>query len=397
MVGPNADARWQTSGMATGVAEAGPAGVPDGYEFIRGLGNGASGSVLLARHVSLDRLVAIKVLHAGSYDREGQRRLEREGRALVSLRHPNITTVHAMRATPAGYALVMEYLPGGDLRELMNSGALSGSHARLLLNEIAAGLAHAHAQGVVHRDVKPANVLITIDGHAKIGDFGLARLSLGGGVFRTVDGIARGSPAYLAPEQILDPTHESPAADAYSFAVLAYELVVGHLPFAARSVAAMIEAQLNEAPIAPRQLVPGLSDEVERALLDGLAKQPATRPSPPQLVERLGALTPEDWDWFATRFIGHDTVAAGTGAEVTQIAAPSERVAETAPATPGSRPPPATARTAKAPQPLVASSMSWRFEAIDRGMRRARFALLVFAILGGVLVGFALVLVARHL
>src|SRR5262249_26884250 len=120
--GASDGAQWQTAGMATGVAQAWPAGVPGGYEFIRRLGDGANGSVLLARHMSLDRLVAIKVLHAGSYDPEGQRRLEREGRAVVSLRHPNIVTVHELLATTAGYALVMEYLPGGDLRVLMDSG-----------------------------------------------------------------------------------------------------------------------------------------------------------------------------------------------------------------------------------------------------------------------------------
>jgi serine/threonine protein kinase len=384
--------------MATGVARVWPAGVPDGYEFIRRLGDGANGAVLLARHVSLDRLVAIKVLHAGRYDRQGQRRLEREGRAVASLRHPNIVAVHLLQATPAGYALVMEYLPGGDLRGLMDSGALTGSHALLLLTEIAAGLAHAHAEGVVHRDVKPANVLITADGHAKIGDFGLARLSRAGGVFRTVDGAARGSPAYLAPEQILDPTRESPAADAYSFAVLAYELVVGQRPFTATSVAAMINDQLNEAPTAPRELAPGLPDDAERALLAGLAKQPQARLSPRQLVEQLDALTPADWDaWFATRRIVPDAVDPTAVADVTQAAAAPDPVTDTAAATPGPRPSLTMIPTNNSAQLSAASSTPRRSNAVERKLRRARIAVLICAILVGALVGLAVALVTRQL
>jgi serine/threonine-protein kinase len=352
--------------------------------------------VFLARHVRLDRLVAIKVLHAGSYDQEGQRRLEREGRAVASLRHPNIVAVHELRSTPAGYALVMEYLPGGDLRGLMDSGSLTGSHAVQLLNEIAAGLAHAHAAGVVHRDVKPANVLISAEGHAKVGDFGLARLSQAAGVFRTVDGTARGSPTYLAPEQILDPTRESPAADAYSFAVLAYEVVVGRRPFAARTVAAMINMQLNEVPAPPRTLAPGLPDEVERRLLAGLDKRPVARPSPRQLAESLDAFKPAEWDvWFAARGTVSDTVDTPAAADVTQTAAYD--VAAAAAATGGSGPTAAIITTSRSASPSAASSIPRRPVARGGGRRRPPIALLVCAMLIGVLVGLAVVLVARQL
>jgi len=390
--------QWQTAGMATGVAQPRPAGVPDGYEFVRRLGDGGNGSVVLARHLSLDRLVAIKVLHAGRYDQDGQRRLEREGRAVAALRHPNIVTVHELLATPAGYALVMEYLPGGDLRGLLDSGALTGSHAVVLLREITAGLGHAHAAGVVHRDVKPANVLLTADHHAKVGDFGLARLSQVGGVFRTVDGTARGSPSYLAPEQILDPRRESPAADAYSFAVLAYELIVGRKPFAAASVAAMINAQLNETPVPPQRFAPGLPDDVARALLAGLTKQPAARPSPRHLVDRLDVLTPADWDaWFATRRVVDDTVPVAALADGTQAAAPSYAATETAADAAGGWPAVTGVASPSRPAPVAASPTPRRSPFGRRRMRRAPVALLVTAVVVGVLVGLAVGLVARHL
>jgi serine/threonine-protein kinase len=276
--------------------------VPPGYEFIRVLGQGATGWVALARQTQLERLVAIKTIHAGIYDRAGQKRLIREGRAIVALQHPAVVTVHELRATPNGAALVMEYVSGGNLRDLIDSGRLTGSHAAYLLCEVAAGLAHAHESGVVHRDVKPANVLLTAGGHAKVADFGLARLSLVPDSYRTSADSSTGTPTYMAPEQIVDPTHESPAGDSYSFAVLAYEMLTGSRPFAARGAAELIEAHLRGVPMPPWQAAPALDPEVGRILLAGLAKSPDDRPSVLQIAEQISRVSPAEWDaLFASR------------------------------------------------------------------------------------------------
>ncbi len=270
--------------------------MPAGYEFIRVLGQGATGWVALARHVRLERLVAIKTIYAGTHDRAGQKRLVREGRVIVALRHPAIVTVYELGQTPAGAALVMEYVPGGDLRTLIDSGALSGAHAASLLCEVAAGLAHAHGAGVVHRDVKPANVLLTADGHAKIADFGLARLSRVPNSFRTTTDSASGTPTYMAPEQILDPTREMPASDVYSFAVLAYEMLTGSRPYPAQTAAAVIEAHLHDAPVSPWQVSPRLDRPVGEILLAAMAIRPQERPSAAQIAERISRVPSAEWD-----------------------------------------------------------------------------------------------------
>jgi serine/threonine protein kinase len=344
----------------------GAASVPPGYEFIRVLGQGATGWVALARQAQLERLVAIKTIHAGIYDRAGQKRLIREGRAIVALRHPAVVTVHELRATQSGAALVMEYVSGGNLRALIDSGRLTGSHAAYLLCEVAAGLAHAHGSGIVHRDVKPANVLLTADGHAKIADFGLARLSLVPDSYRTSADSSAGTPTYMAPEQILDPAHESPAGDAYSFAVLAYEILTGSRPFAARGPAELIEAHLRGVPMPPWQAAPTLDPDVGRILLAGLAKGPDERPSVWQIAKQISRVSPAEWDaLFASRHESRPPSPAPVGVDV--------------PARPPASRPPAVALVARAPH------------------RGFRIAAVLLAALTGSLVALAVVLMTRHL
>ncbi len=305
--------------MPGGLAES--ESIPAGYEFVRVLGHGASGSVVLARQVGLDRLVAIKTILAGMHDRTGQRRLEREGRALLALRHPAVVAVYELRQTATGAALVMEYVPGCDLRALLDSGTLRGSLAASLLGEMAGALAHAHAVGIVHRDVKPANVLVSVDGHAKIADFGLARLSTAPDGFRTSMPGGTGTPAYMAPEQIVNPSAELPASDTYAYAVLGYEVLTGSRPYPVSDVAAVIDAHLHMTPIPPWQLVPGFPHDVGRILLAGMAKHPQERPSPVQIAEHIGRVPPAAWDAiFAARDV--PPVRAGLpGASATRLGA----------------------------------------------------------------------------
>jgi serine/threonine protein kinase len=354
--------------------------LPDGFEYVRMLGHGASGWVALARQVQLDRLVAIKAIHAGGPDRAGQRRLEREGRALVALRHPGIVAVYELRPTASGAALVMEYLPGGDLRAAMDSARLGGAHAVALLEEIAVALDHAHAHGTVHRDVKPANVLLTADGHAKIADFGLARLTRSPDAYRTSSGDVTGTPAYMAPEQILDPSSERPSSDAYAFTVLAYELLTGARPYPVGPVAEVVAAHLQAAPAPPAVIAPGLDRQVGRILLAGLAKRPEDRPSPLQIVEELRRLSPAEWDaYFRTRVIA-------------SCARPESEVAMTrlaGPVRPGSAPP--------VLQPAGYGPRGPRPVPMPRRRRRGtgRVVMLIGAVFAGVVLGLVLVILAR--
>jgi eukaryotic-like serine/threonine-protein kinase len=342
----------------------GSASVPPGYEFIRVLGQGATGWVALARQVELERLVAIKTIHAGIYDRAGQKRLIREGRAIVALRHPAVVTVHELRATPSGAALVMEYVSGGNLRALIDSGRLTGSHAACLLCEVAAGLAHAHRSGIVHRDVKPANVLLTADGHAKIADFGLARLSLVPDSYRTSADSSAGTPTYMAPEQIVDPAHESPAGDAYSFAVLAYEVLTGSRPFAARGPAELIAAHLRGVPMPPWQAARRSTPTSGGSCWPDWRN---ARTTVHRSCRSPSRVSPTEWDaLFASRHRSRPP-------------SPAPIVGMDVPAGPPYRRPPAVAVAARAP----------------RG--GFRIAAVVLAALTGSLVALAVVLMTRHL
>jgi eukaryotic-like serine/threonine-protein kinase len=381
---------------------AGSVSVAPGYEFVRALGQGATGSVVLAWQPQLERLVAIKMIHAGIYDRAGQKRLIREGRAVVALRHPAVVTVYELRATSNGAALVMEYLSGGNMRELIDSGRLTGSHAAQLLCEVAAGLAHAHRSGIVHRDVKPANVLLTSDGHAKIADFGLARLSMDPDSYRTSADSTAGTPTYMAPEQIVDPAHELAASDAYSFAVLAYETLTGARPYPAGNATAVIEAHLSAVPTPPWRAVPALDLDVGRVLLAGLAKRPQDRPSVTRIAEQISQVSPAQWDaLFAGRprspavDPAPDAIEAGpdrteAGPDRTE-AGPNRTEADDRP-----QPVPAFGGTVAA-RPLVLPRPAAGPAAVHALRRGWRVAVVLLAAVAGSLMALAVVLMARHL
>ena len=266
--------------------------LPDGYEFVRTIGSGANGVVVCARQLSLDRLVAVKSITDGACDRRALARLQREGAALARLRHPNIVNVIDVIAVGENLVLVMEYVDGPDLAHWLETAALDDPAVLAILSDVADGIEYAGAQGVVHRDLKPGNVLLTAQLQARITDFGLARLSLSSATFRTERGVVSGTPRYMSPEHIIDSDHESPAMDAYSFAVVAYRMLTGGYPYAAESPEALIAAHLTLAPRDPRQLNPGLSDRAATALLGGLDKDPERRLRPRALVDQVGDAKP---------------------------------------------------------------------------------------------------------
>jgi predicted Ser/Thr protein kinase len=271
--------------------------VPRGYELVRVLGEGGFGEVVLARQVALDRLVAIKRVHAfalGSAD--DLARFQREARVLASLDHPAVVRVLDYRLDDdTGAALVMEYVPGTNLHDLLENGPVPPAAALRILADVASALEAAAARGIVHRDIKSANVFVLPDGSAKLGDFGIARMLGDPAVFRTTDGSVRGTPGYMAPEAGLGGGEPDARSDAYAFAVLAFETLTGRLPFGDLDMAAALVAHWERpAPLAS-EVVPGFPPAAAEAIAAGLTKDPDARPTPSALVDRLAAVPIEQW------------------------------------------------------------------------------------------------------
>ncbi len=174
----------------------------------------------------LDRRVALKLLAPHADDA----RFEREARAVASLSHPNITQLYDYGEADDRPFMVLEYLPGGTLADRLRPGTpLGDDETYRVATELAAGLAHAHARGVVHRDLKPSNVLFDEEGRAKLADFGIASTAAGEGTI-TDPGTVLGTAAYISPEQAAG-APASPASDVYSFGVMLYRMLTGRLPF----------------------------------------------------------------------------------------------------------------------------------------------------------------------
>jgi serine/threonine protein kinase len=273
----------------------GPA-APRGYETIRLLGSGGFGEVVLARHSALDRLVAIKFLRREALaDPDALNRFRREAVVLAGLQDPTVVRVHDVRFGDTEPSIIMEYVPGEPLDALLDQRVLTIAEKLRILGDVATALESAATQGIAHRDVKPANVFVLPDGHAKLGDFGLARIATNQNIFRTATDTIGGTPAYLPPEVALGTGEPDGRSDAYSFAVMAYEMLVGRLPFVDRGIMGLIAAHAREPVPAPETLLEGFPPGASRALLSALAKQPELRPSPSELVAALGAVPESAW------------------------------------------------------------------------------------------------------
>ncbi|MET0952172.1 MAG: serine/threonine-protein kinase [Aeromicrobium sp.] len=263
---------------------------------MRVLGAGGFGEVVLARHLALKRLVAIKRIHAYVLaDDDSVHRFEREAKVLAATEARQIVRVYDLVRTDEGVQLVMEYVPGQPLSELLESGPLPGAEALVVLEDVAAALAAAAAHGVVHRDVKPANIFVQPDGHAKLGDFGLARVTADPSVFRTSDGSAMGTPAYFPPELGQGASEPDARSDGYSFAVMAYETLTGAKPYDAPDAISLITAHWRLTPPDPAAVLPGLPRTAADAVLRGMARDPAARLLPTELVAELSRVDPSAW------------------------------------------------------------------------------------------------------
>jgi serine/threonine protein kinase len=266
-----------------------PARVVGRYEIVRRLGRGGMATVHLARQRALDREVALKELHAAhAADAAFARRFLQESRVAGALNHPSVVSVIEYFEHDGAPFIAMEYLERGSLRPLV--GRLTLAHVAGVLEGVLGGLAEAAAQGIVHRDLKPENVLLTVDGRAKIADFGIAKAlgQLQMTELRTATGAIVGTPAYMAPEQVMGAA-VTPATDLYATGMIAYELLAGRHPYAGVDAPmALMLCHANDEPrplgLVREDLPPGIVAWVHAML----ARDPAARPASASAA----------WDWL---------------------------------------------------------------------------------------------------
>ncbi len=280
-----------------------PGVVLDGkYRIERAIGSGAMGIVVLARHVELQQPVAIKVLRPElAQNPEVAMRFRDEAKATAAIRSEHAVRVFDVSAPGVSPPyMIMERLRGTDLEALVEQGRLEVAEAVDYLLQACAGIAAAHALGIVHRDLKPANLFLAEregGGHiVKVLDFGIAKSILNdSNLFRmTVSGEIKGTPAFMAPEQLESPSHIGTSTDLWALGAILCELVTGELPFTATTIPGLCAKILKEPPVRPSRLRSGLPPEIDTIVLRCLEKDPAARyASIAELAEALAPLAAE--------------------------------------------------------------------------------------------------------
>jgi serine/threonine protein kinase len=251
------------------------------YEIIGELGRGAMGVVYKARDPKIDRFVAVKAIslstHNPEEEREYRERFFYEAQAAGRLLHPGIVTIFDTGEDPEGHIayIVMEYIAGQSLDRLLSeqSKKLPIDTALRLTEELAEALDHAHGQGVIHRDMKPANILVTKEGHAKIADFGIAKMNM---AHMTLPRHALGTPAYMAPEQLEGESVDN-RSDLFSLGAILYRMVTGYGPFQGSSTATVCFKVANRDPLRASALDPDLPPELDAVIARAMAKDPGQR------------------------------------------------------------------------------------------------------------------------
>lgn len=280
-------------------------------EVLDPIGQGGMGIVYRARQRKLDRLVALKILPRDpGRDPAFAERFHREARALARLNHPNIITVYDFGEIEGLFYLVMEYVDGADLRRVLQQGRLGAAEALRIVPVICDALQYAHANGVVHRDIKPGNILLDRDGRVKIADFGIAKLAGAPGdageITLTQARQSMGTPHYMAPEQVECPRTVDHRADIYSLGVVFYEMLTGELPlgrFAPPSRRVEIDVRLDEVVLRALEKDPGrryqqvgeVKTEVER-----ISAQPQPQSPTPASGAAQSSTAPDPAPWLAT-------------------------------------------------------------------------------------------------
>ncbi|SDH16573.1 serine/threonine-protein kinase PpkA [Pseudomonas flavescens] len=320
-----------------------------GYDIERELGDGAMAVVYLATQRSLDRKVALKIMAASlAADPTFCERFLREGKTLARLSHPNTVTIHDIGNVGSLYYMAMEYLPNGTLKERISAG-LSIDQGLVWIRQIASALGYAHAQGMVHRDVKPANILFRADGTAVLSDFGIAK-ALDDRTQFTQAGFAVGTPSYMSPEQARGLDIDG-RADLYALGVVLYEILTGKLPYIGNDSLSTALAHLTE-PLPALPMVHGRYQPILERLL---AKDPNERfADAAQLIAALDRLqvpaaATDDATLFQPLVLPAAAEAKG-GDSVPPLAAVSVAIPTHAPAADTAVPPPRPQ-----PSPLASS------------------------------------------
>ncbi|HTG50803.1 MAG TPA: protein kinase [Gemmatimonadales bacterium] len=260
----------------------------------RELGRGGMATVYLARDFKHDRPVALKVMHPELAHALGPERFEREIETAARLQHPHILTVLDSGEAAARLWFTMPYVEGESLRDrLRREKQLPVDEAVRITREAAQALDYAHRHGVIHRDVKPENLLLTEDGNTLVADFGVARALAGGEETLTQTGLAVGTPAYMSPEQASGARDLDARTDVYALATVLYEMLAGEPPFAGPTPQAAVARRFTEAPRPLRQVRETVPEAVEHAVLKALAKAPADRfPSAAEFARALNSPVP---------------------------------------------------------------------------------------------------------
>jgi serine/threonine-protein kinase len=294
-----------------------------GYELMHKIGSGAmatvfKATVFKARQLSLDRIVAIKVLPKRlSENKEYVERFYKEGRAAAKLNHPNIVQAFDVGEANGYHYFVMEYVEGHSLyEELVTGKVFSEPDAMRIIIQIARALEHAHSQGLIHRDVKPKNIMITRDGTAKLADMGLARVAADAEAAKAEAGRAYGTPYYISPEQIRGEVGIDFRADIYSLGATLYHLVTGRVPFEAPTPAAVMHKHLREPLIPPDHINMRLSTGIGEVVEAMMAKDRNQRySSTSDLLMDLQSIAAGEPPLQARRQISADVLSGLTGGD----------------------------------------------------------------------------------
>lgn len=309
------------------------------YRIIEQLGQGGMASVFKAYHPALDRFVAIKVLHPAFKEEPNfLSRFQREARVVAKLEHPNIVPVYDFSEHSGQPYLVMKYIEGITLKARLNQGPLTKQDALKLVEAVAKALTYAHERGVLHRDVKPSNILLSPDGSIYLADFGLARMAEAGASTLSKD-VMLGTPQYISPEQAKGNVDLHEGTDVYSFGVVLYELVVGRVPFNADTPFSIIHDHIYTPLPLPTSVNPNVPEVTERILLKSLAKDPADRFESIQAMVRafraavIEGKLPADIETSVKETPLENQVKAGAGRHSEPSASPDSAAIRSAPET----------------------------------------------------------------
>lgn len=322
------------------------------YEIVSELGQGAMGVVYKATDPLIDRVVAIKTITlslAQEEKDEYEARFYQEAKAAGRLSHPNIVTIYDVGRSGDVAYIAMEFLQGRELRDILNDGQrLPVNFVLDVVAQVALGLAYAHENGIVHRDVKPSNIMVSADGHVKITDFGIARMA--SAAVRTQTGMVLGSPKYMSPEQVMGKLTDQ-RSDIFSLGVMLYEMLTGQAPFAGENVNAIMYQTLNSVPPPPSTLNSSVPDMLNFIVAKALAKD---------IEDRYQSAKDLANDLKACR----ETLPKGSAAPAGQPAAAPASAATEAPVV-------LSKRDDAEEQPVVTRGLSTSFDSAGATMRLA--------------------------